>query len=74
MPRPLTIPTVMDLVTLADLRALIEKHLPRQTRDKETWRHVSAQLHEAARGGSVDDVSVALRLVPTLERVPCLPQ
>lgn len=29
LPRPLTIPTVMTLATLADARTLIEKHLPK---------------------------------------------
>jgi hypothetical protein len=28
LPRPLTIPTVMHLSTLADVRDLVEKHLP----------------------------------------------
>jgi hypothetical protein len=28
LPRPLTIPTVMKLTTLADVRDLVEKHLP----------------------------------------------
>ena len=28
LPRPLTIPTVMELTTLADVRDLVEKHLP----------------------------------------------
>jgi hypothetical protein len=30
LPRPLTIPTVMKLSTLADVRDLVEKHLPEQ--------------------------------------------
>jgi hypothetical protein len=30
LPRPLTIPTVMKLSTLADVRDLVEKHLPAQ--------------------------------------------
>jgi hypothetical protein len=36
LPRPLTIPTVMDLVTLADVRTLIG-HLPKASRDKSIW-------------------------------------
>jgi len=31
-------------------------------------------LAAAARGGSIDDVVVLLRLALQLERVPCLPQ
>jgi hypothetical protein len=37
LPRPLTIPTVMDLVTLADLRELI-RHVPKERRDNLNWR------------------------------------
>jgi len=35
LPLPLTIPTVMDLVTLADVRTLLG-HLPKETRDRDT--------------------------------------
>jgi hypothetical protein len=47
LPRPLTIPTVMDLVTLADVRELLG-HLPKETRAKSTWQHVEAELKKAA--------------------------
>jgi hypothetical protein len=50
LPRPLTIPTVMKLSTLADVRDLVEKHSPAQYRHKPTWRHVSSQLAKAADG------------------------
>jgi hypothetical protein len=36
LPRPLVIPTVLNLVTLDDVRTLIERHLPMQTRNKPT--------------------------------------
>ena len=73
LPRALKIPSVMTLRTLSDVRELVEKHLPRERRERETWRHVSDQLAKAARGGDVGDVVVALRLVLLLEQVPCLP-
>jgi hypothetical protein len=38
LPRPLIIPSVMRLATLADVRELIERHLPKQFRAKPTWR------------------------------------
>jgi hypothetical protein len=38
LPRPLTIPTVMKLSTLADVRDLVEKHLPDQYRRKPVCR------------------------------------
>ena len=74
LPRPLVIPNVMKLTTLADVRALVQ-HLPKDHREKSTWRHVEKQLNAAA-VGTVDtvDVAVPLRLVLQLERVPCLPQ
>ena len=71
LPRPLVIPRVMTL-TLADVRKLM-RHLPRATRERDTWRHVADQLAEAARGGDVNDAVVALRLVLMLERVECWP-
>jgi hypothetical protein len=41
LPRTLKIPGVMDLVTLADVRALIG-HLPKETRAKSTWQVADA--------------------------------
>ena len=43
LPRPLAIPTVMQLETLADVRVLVEKHLPNDRREPLTWRHVAAE-------------------------------
>jgi hypothetical protein len=50
LPRRLTIPTVVQLSTLADVRDLVEKHLPEQYRRKPTWRHVSTEIAKAAEG------------------------
>jgi hypothetical protein len=44
LPRPLKIPTVMMLKTLADVRELIARHLPAECRERDTWRHVSDRL------------------------------
>jgi hypothetical protein len=68
LPRPLTIPTVMDLVTLADVRTLIG-HLPKETRARDTWQHVEAELKKAAVGGDTKQVYVALQMVLQLENV-----
>jgi hypothetical protein len=64
----------MTLKTLADVRELVERHLPSERRERDTWRHVAAQLAAAADGGDINDVVVSLLLVLQLERVPCLPQ
>jgi len=61
----------MKLVTLADVRKLIKKHLPKDRRERPTWRHVAAQLDEAAAGGDTADVSIALRMALMLEGLEC---
>jgi hypothetical protein len=74
LPRPLNIPGLITLRTLGDVRTLIERHMPKEFRDKSTWRHVAAELEAAAGGADVDDVAVALQLVLMLERVKCVPR
>jgi len=70
LPRPLVIPSIMKLTTLADVRALIERHLPAHCRDKATWRYVAKELAEAARGeGDASEVSLVLRMALSLEGV-----
>jgi hypothetical protein len=68
LPRPLTIPTIMDLVTLADVRTLIG-HLPKETRARSTWQHVEAALKQAAAGGDTAELWAALQIVLMLENV-----
>lgn len=73
LPRPLNIPTVMKLSTLADVRDLVEKHLPAQYRHKPTWQHVSKEIAKAADGEKdLLEICVALRLVLALEGVKSL--
>jgi hypothetical protein len=64
----------MTLMTLGDVRELVGCHLPAECREQDTCKHVSAKMHKAARGGSVNDVVIALRLVAQLKQVPCLPR
>ena len=56
LPRPLVIPDVMTLATLADVRALIEKHLPKDRRERRTWRHVAVELGRVLINASGPDV------------------
>jgi hypothetical protein len=73
LPRALTIPKVMDLVTLADVRTMID-HLPKEARAKSTWRHVEDKLKKAATTGDTTDSWAALRMVLMLENVEYRPK
>jgi hypothetical protein len=54
---------VLTLETLADVRALVEKHLPAEYRSKFTWRQFAGLLKRAAEGQQdVSEVSIALRI------------
>ena len=73
LPRPLTIPGIMTLATLADLRTLIEKYFPTRCRDRTRPRYVADRLAEAARGDDTASVTVSLMIILALESVPCRP-
>ena len=49
LPRPLVIPSVTRLKTLADVRKLIGR-MPMDFRTKETWQRIAALVDDAARG------------------------
>jgi hypothetical protein len=68
LPQPLTIPEVMDLRTLADVRELLT-HLPERCRHKSTWEYVADRLTEAASSGDTQSVAVSLKMVLCLEGV-----
>jgi hypothetical protein len=70
LPRPLVIPKVMTLKTLADVRELM-RHIPADRRERSPWRHVAAELGKAAAGADPADVAIALRMVLMLESVEC---
>ena len=72
LPRPIIIPDVMELTTLADVRMLVEKHLPKEYCSKFTWRQLAGLLRRAAEGRQdVAEVSTALRIVLQLEGIKC---
>jgi hypothetical protein len=72
LPRPLVIPKVLTLKTLADVRELM-RHLPADRRARPTWHYVGKLIEEAAAGADAADVSVALRMVLSMEGVECRP-
>jgi hypothetical protein len=63
----------MTLTTLADVREFVDDHLAPERRGQDTWR-LNNRLYEAAQGGDIRDVEIALRLVLKLARLPCLMQ
>jgi hypothetical protein len=56
------------------VRALIERHLPEDRRERPTWRHVAEQLAAAANGADPADAAISLRLALMLEGVECRTQ
>jgi hypothetical protein len=62
----------MTLDTLEDVRALVQRHLPAEYRSKQTWQRVAAVTTAAARGElPAEEVAVALKLVLSMEGIPC---
>ena len=49
LPRPIIVPDLLELTTLADVRDLIEKHRPAKYRAKFTWRQLAGLLWRVAR-------------------------
>jgi hypothetical protein len=71
LPRPLVLPELpMTLRTVADVRKLM-RHLPAQSRDKSIWRYVERLIKDKA---DPLDISVALRMVLSMEGVECRPK
>jgi hypothetical protein len=71
LPRPLKIPSITTLKTLANVRELM-KHLPKGHRERPTWRHVAKQLAAAADGGDIND-AVILVAVGSAARASAVP-
>jgi hypothetical protein len=72
LPRPIVIPRIMTLETLEDVRALVHRYLPAEYRSKQTWQRMASITTAAARGQlPADDVAVALKLVLSMEGIPC---
>jgi len=78
LPSPLQIldgdKPILTLATVGDVRDLIVKRLPEESRQKETWQYVAGIALDAANGGNAADLSIALRMVLSLEGIACLPR
>ena len=70
MPRPIVIPEIMTLKTLADARSLM-RHLPIGHAQRPIWKHVASELAKAAAHGNAAEASIALRLALMIEGVEC---
>ncbi len=60
LPQPLTIPDVMTLKTLADVRKLLG-HIPKGRRQLSTWQYVETTLQACADGEDTMSISATLR-------------
>ncbi len=71
LPRPITIPEVMKIVTLADARSLM-RHLPIDHAQRPMLAaRCRRALPKAATGGDPVEASIALRLALMIEGVEC---
>jgi hypothetical protein len=68
LPQPITIPDVITLKTLADVRKLLS-HLPKERRRLSTWQYVETTLRACAEGEDTMSISVTLQLVLQIEGV-----
>jgi hypothetical protein len=77
LPQPLHIldgdKPILTLATVADLRALILKRVLAESREKSTWQYLAGPALDAANGGDGADLSIALRVVLSLEGIACRP-
>jgi hypothetical protein len=50
------------------------QHLPEESRRKSTWQYAAGLALDAANGGEGADLSIALRMVLSLEGIACRPR
>ncbi|HTC04881.1 MAG TPA: hypothetical protein VK749_15870 [Xanthobacteraceae bacterium] len=65
---------ILTLATVGDVRELIVKRLPEESRQKTTWQYVAGLALDAANGADGVDLSVALRMVLSFEGISCKPK
>jgi hypothetical protein len=64
---------ILTLATVGDVRDLIVNRLPEESRQKSTWQYVAGLALNAANGADGADLSIALRMVLSLEGIACRP-
>jgi hypothetical protein len=69
LPRPIDIPDLITLKTLADVRELLAL-LPNETRREQSWQHIEKCLQEAVVSGDVQHISEPLTILLRVEGVP----
>jgi hypothetical protein len=78
LPQPLQLldgdKPILTLATVGDVRELIVKRLPEESRQKSTWQYVAGIALDTANGGDGADLSIALRLVLSFEGVAYRPK
>src|ERR1700686_1734282 len=78
LPAPLQIldgdKPIPTLATVGDVRELIAKRLPEESRQKSTWQYVAGLALDTANGADGADLSVALRMVLSMEGISYRPQ
>jgi hypothetical protein len=78
LPQPLHIldqdKPIFTLATVGDVRELIVHRLPDENREKSTWRYLAGLALDAANEGDGAGLSIALRIVLSLEGIACRPK
>ena len=63
----------MTLTTSTDVRVLVERHPPESHRDRPHWQALAVTIEQAAQGGEVQEVEIALWLAAAIEGLSCRP-
>jgi hypothetical protein len=69
LPSPISIPGLMTIKTLADVRKLLVR-LPDETRQEPSWQHLEKCLQEAVVSGDAQHVFEPLMILLRIEGVP----
>jgi hypothetical protein len=68
---PLAVTGIMVCVTLADVRALITRHLPKAYRSRPHWQMAAEHLEAAAAGGDIEEAVLSVSVAFLIEGIRC---